>query len=753
MIEVLERPARQIEGRTSRWVAASNPIIYRFQRRDQEITSVSNNAGQIRITVNGVDLTNEISVGDVLYLNSGGVYDQNVTVTGITFSTNTIIDCNGDSFISATSGGFINLFSREFYFLEIEVVDEATDRNLFATAFSFIPDPKGVIVADFSIYIRERLGNLNNFNYAAPNAIAPGFSKGFYLKYTEQWQGSSETQVDDAANPIWAVNAVRQVGQELGQNLGEYVPFDMNKPGKFLCVFDIPRISRGYPFSLSFIYSDIISGVGGGMRKIETSLGLNDVVISTGSEDLNTSSPFQKSINRVRVNNPVDDEVKAVVVGIVIDISTLLSIGFYQLNDVFFQENLETVGLSCGANGTILKSENSGVDWSQIVSGTTNDLNAVMGFNAFAFAVGNNGTVLRSTNLGDTWSSLPAYTGTANVKGLVTKDELTTGIYVCDQAGAIYRGTNVGQAWAEIATGIMTPLNGIDASRSGVIDWIISVGNNGEIVRVENGVTVTNPASGTNENLLAVVTISPDTAFAVGDNGTILKSIDQGQTWEDISIPSATFSIRDIKFIDSLNGYFITDEARNVWLTTDGGQSWQQTTIELVSFFGLGIGPGGSVFACGFTEIVAELQTFPIIEGQRLEVQAPCVNPVYLAWNNSLGGDSYYMFDFNQVKETIFEDSEKFEQWTLYAEQLTENEFLTLDELNTEATESREFFDELATADRTLNKRGIQVYEVQQDGTRVGVIVRSRSQQRETRFPTSDIVIRIKRPQQFKALV
>lgn len=750
MIEVFERPLRTINGRLSFWVAASNPIIYGFQRKDQVITSVSSNAGRIRITVNGVDLTTEISAGDVLYLNSDGVYDQNVTVTGISFSTNTIIDCNNDLFISATSGGFINLFSRLFYFLEVQIFDEATNENLFNTDFRYIPDTKGIIRADFSIYLRELLSNLSTYTVVAENSRAEGFSQGFYIKYTEQWQGSSETQVDDVANPIWAVNAVRQIQQTLGQNLGEYVTFDLGQRAKFLTPFEVPKLWRDYPFSVSFIYSDAIAG---GLRRSERLLDLNEQVIQENTTFLDTSSANRKAVNRMKLDNNYSDDVRFVLLSIILDnVQQRNSNTFEELKDIAFEPFLSAQGYACGTNGAITKTINNGLSWALQTSNTNDQLNSIKSIGDPAIAVGNAGRIHRTTD-GTNWASVTV-AGASEMTDLLWKFDMFSGAYTCDVNGNVYRSLNFGASWSSISTPIASRLNAIDGQTvgAGSFDFIIAVGNNGVIILSDGGLPFTQANSGTTEHLLDVYYADEDTVFACGANGTILKSTNHGLNWTDLSLPGPTFDIKDIKFVGPQNGFFLNSVNR-IWQTSDGGENWNEMGFSLIFHNRLALNGLLELFGCGIIGRISQFESGPITEDLKIQVLDPCVNPVYLSWNNSLGGDSYFMFDFNQVKETIFEDSEKFEQWTLYAEQLTENEFLTLDELNTEAVESREFFDELATADRTLNKRGIQVYEVQQDGTRVGVIVRSRSQQRETRFPTSDIVIRIKRPQQFKALV
>ncbi len=75
---------------------------------------------------------------------------------------------------------------------------------------------------------------------------------------------------------------------------------------------------------------------------------------------------------------------------------------FYSIAALADTNNL----LMVGSDGVILKSTNSGFNWSQMNSGTTSDLRCITKINNNEIYVsGNNGTVLKTTNGGYNWSS------------------------------------------------------------------------------------------------------------------------------------------------------------------------------------------------------------------------------------------------------------------------------------------------------------------------------------------------------------
>jgi len=73
------------------------------------------------------------------------------------------------------------------------------------------------------------------------------------------------------------------------------------------------------------------------------------------------------------------------------------------LNDIHFTDSL--TGYAVGRLGIILKTEDAGVTWKPLSSGTTNVLFAVTFTDAVTgYAVGDSGTILKTTDAGATWN-------------------------------------------------------------------------------------------------------------------------------------------------------------------------------------------------------------------------------------------------------------------------------------------------------------------------------------------------------------
>jgi len=78
-------------------------------------------------------------------------------------------------------------------------------------------------------------------------------------------------------------------------------------------------------------------------------------------------------------------------------------------------------------------------------------------------------------------------------------------------------------------------------------------------------------SSGTSENLNDVAILNQTTAIIVGENGTILKTSDNGLNWVAKN-SGGSFDFNAVSFRDDQNGIVVGNSTFN--LTTDGGESW-----------------------------------------------------------------------------------------------------------------------------------------------------------------------------------
>jgi len=226
------------------------------------------------------------------------------------------------------------------------------------------------------------------------------------------------------------------------------------------------------------------------------------------------------------------------------------------INESYFLNSL--TGYACG--NSIYITTDGGINWTQQYSGN-NVYNSITFINiSTGFAVGylwhfppnpNEPKIWKTTNGGIYWSE----SNTVNniyfekIKFINENTGLVSG------SNNLYKTTNIGLNWINV-----TPPN----MKSKSIDFV-----------------------------------STGTGFIVGDRGLILKSQDYGNNWIDLFPSLRTGGLIIVRFWNKNIGY-ATDDARYIYKTTNGGQTWliQKEQISL-PFYDLAIIDSNNVYAAG----------------------------------------------------------------------------------------------------------------------------------------------------------
>lgn len=157
----------------------------------------------------------------------------------------------------------------------------------------------GIINFDVSAIVNSFLQKEFNYTGTTVNQKDPGSYIRFYIKYYERSYNEILTTNSDGANPVFAVAAANQIGYKHGSNLAEYVPYasDITPKAKYLSRFVEPTYYVGYPFFLSFIYSENIAGIS--MKKQEEELDINRNIVATTEQSLDPSQI--RSVNSLKL--------------------------------------------------------------------------------------------------------------------------------------------------------------------------------------------------------------------------------------------------------------------------------------------------------------------------------------------------------------------------------------------------------------------------------------------------------------------
>lgn len=260
-------------------------------------------------------------------------------------------------------------------------------------------------------------------------------------------------------------------------------------------------------------------------------------------------------------------------------------------NCIYFKN--ASIGYAVCDYGVIYKTTDAGINWTSCTSGTSNNLNSITSDNnGVLYIVGNSGTILKSTN-GTTWVSqtcpttnhlnsicfkssnnngyivgslgtllLNSGTTTWTIKGSVPAITTTFNsvcvnnnyVYMSGDNNVVYRYGFTYNSWDEFPIAVADGFKSICFSD---VNTIFAVGTFGQIYKINiANMSSTRQATGlTTKTLNSVYFINSTKGYAVGDNGTILKTTD-GTNWV-IENSGTTNKLNTICFTtcDGLIGY------------------------------------------------------------------------------------------------------------------------------------------------------------------------------------------------------
>ena len=198
------------------------------------------------------------------------------------------------------------------------------------------------------------------------------------------------------------------------------------------------------------------------------------------------------------------------------------------------------------------------------------------------YTVGEHGTILKTTDGGISWNQ--QISGTNNSLNSVFFTSVDTGYIAGGYSGElILKTTNGGNSWETqyIDSTLPSSLNSIFFLNSNLG---FAVGYNGTILKtIDGGTTWTPKFSGTTEFLVSVFFTDINTGYVVGTNGIILKTTNAGNSWT--SQTSGTLaSLCSVFFTDPNTGYI--SASTQILKTTNGGITW--TPYSVGTTYGIG---------------------------------------------------------------------------------------------------------------------------------------------------------------------
>jgi photosystem II stability/assembly factor-like uncharacterized protein len=197
-----------------------------------------------------------------------------------------------------------------------------------------------------------------------------------------------------------------------------------------------------------------------------------------------------------------------------------------------------------------------------------------------AIAVGSDGTMIRTTDAGVNWSRVFPLPAGGYFKGV---DMVTSTVgYVSGNGGVIMRTDDGGLSWEVQTSG--TTANRLDVEfKDSATGIVVGMNVSGDYIQktTDGGSTWNNVSSPVSEDIYGVTWVGADTVFSVGNNGTILRSIDAGDNFSAMT-NTYPWSLRDVAFADADTGVAVGGMGL-VLRTIDGGVTWDSVATPYTS--------------------------------------------------------------------------------------------------------------------------------------------------------------------------
>ncbi len=298
----------------------------------------------------------------------------------------------------------------------------------------------------------------------------------------------------------------------------------------------------------------------------------------------------QAAGNTIFLNNKLSSAVSKVVLCVLFTSLTVLT-SFSQI-DWEFQNPLpqgndlrsvsfcdENNGWAAGLAGALLHTTNGGTTWAlQDISGRYHFWGVACLSTTTAVAVGESGKIFRTTDGGSTWTEIQS--NTTNLLGSLCFVDDMVGYAFTPYAASgseLVKTIDGGVTWTLSTIGITEQITGAHFANADTGYFTVGGFSAAAIYKtIDGGVTWTPEVIPTVYGLNAVFAFD-SVAWAVGYNGVIIKTKNQGSVWITIAVGGVgKKELYAVNFSGSSIG-FVAGEHGETKRSTDGGYSW--TTI------------------------------------------------------------------------------------------------------------------------------------------------------------------------------
>ncbi len=261
------------------------------------------------------------------------------------------------------------------------------------------------------------------------------------------------------------------------------------------------------------------------------------------------------------------------------------------INDIQMIDS--NLAFAVGKQGTIIRTDDGGFNWTLQFTDTTKALLGLYFYDSnTGTVVGEDGIIMKTVNGGQNWTRQQS--GVTTTLRAVFFETADIGIAVGD-AGVVLKTGNGGDTWNRVNIENNPTMDLFDVKISKNYADIIIIGDDGTMIRTnlgDIGIVETSAVSISADfaslRALHYITDTPTkTWICVGLNGTVMRTLDNGDSWSPIDLPNINGrDLYDISFGTDTHG-MIVGENGLVYLSEDGGDTWVEEEADSRTLNGL----------------------------------------------------------------------------------------------------------------------------------------------------------------------
>lgn len=248
----------------------------------------------------------------------------------------------------------------------------------------------------------------------------------------------------------------------------------------------------------------------------------------------------------------------------------------YDINSIYFIS--ADTGFAVANLGRIIKTTDSGQTWTAYSPVYTPISSVSFGSASTGYATTRN-YIFKTIDSGMTWKPLSLTTGTDFGSSSVFKyahfTSADTGYVISSEYVTAHKTTDGGQTWTSVVPTGSGYEDVLGANYPDSATDILSLGT-AQVETKDLGATWSTlwAAQYYGQNFGDIFYLNKTTAFGV-NNSQLYKTTDGFQTWTSVFTNPFGYSFTSIWFVNQQKG-FVTDEEALIYVTNDGGNTWQQ---------------------------------------------------------------------------------------------------------------------------------------------------------------------------------